>query len=538
MRHHSAFIKPTDPPQPLPGDGPASQPGIPSADEEKLRLTQFAIDHCSDAAYWMTGDGTIFYVNEQVCKILGYSPQELIGMTIYDIDPNFRQDTWVDHWQVLRESRSLRLESVHRTKTGHNIPVDISANYVRFGDREYYCAFARDLTEHLRIQRKNREYELRLSSAQRMEALGTLAGGIAHDFNNILSSILGFSELAMECVASDNPVSDHVREIYTAGLRAKELVNQILTFSRQSEPEKQPIQLKLIVKEVLKLLRASIPTTINIRTNIRSNGLVMADPSQLHQILMNLATNARHAMQTDGGTLTVELTEVDLGPDFTVIHPEIEPGRYLQLVVADTGNGIAPEDIGRIFDPFFTTKKHGEGTGLGLSVVHGIVCEHGGTITVQSEPGQGARFQVYLPMLRLNRRPVPVETEPLPTGDERILLVDDEPAIVNMVSQVLKRLGYGVTCRTSAIEALGLFRERSDQFDLVLTDLTMPHLPGNKLAAEILAIRADIPVILCTGYSGEISESAIRELGIKELIMKPILKKTLAITLRKVLDTK
>ncbi|MDA8140403.1 MAG: ATP-binding protein [Desulfobacteraceae bacterium] len=515
--------------------GPAGRQNGPSA-EEAFWMSQFIMDNCSDAAYWLTPEGKILYVNEQACRVLEYSRDELAQLTIYDVDPNFREDTWADHWQVIKNNHCLRLASVHRTKSGRIIPVDISSHHVEIGGRQYNCAFARDLTEQRQIERQNRDYESRLNAAQRMEALGILAGGIAHDFNNILSSILGFSELAIEGLAQENPQYDHIREIYTAGLRAKELVNQILTFSRQAEHEKQPIQLKLIVKEVLKLLRASMPATIAIRTNIQSNGLVMADPSQLHQILMNLATNARHAMQTDGGTLNVELKELELDPAFCAAHPEIDPGRYVQLSVADSGHGIAPEIIERIFEPFFTTKKKGEGTGLGLSMVHGIVRDHGGTITVQSVLGQGTTFHVFLPLMQLSRTRTISEKEILPTGSEHILLVDDEPALVTMASQMLERLGYRVTSRANPSEALALFQENASQFDLVLTDLTMPHLPGNKLATELLKIRPEIPIILCTGYSGELSDLTMEEIGVKALITKPILKKDLSLLVRKVLD--
>lgn len=504
--------------------------------EETLRLTQFAIDHCSDAAYWMEPDGHIFYVNDEACRILEYSREELLKMTVYDIDPNFQPDTWTDHWQVITHSRRLRLESIHLTKSGRRIPVDISANYVRFGEKEYNCSFARDLSEKKQVERKAREYEMRLSMSQRMEALGTLAGGIAHDFNNILSSILGFSELALDTIDHETVLYDNVREIFTAGMRARDLVRQILTFSRQAEHEKQPVQFKIIVKEALKLLRASIPTTIAIRANIVSDALVLADPSQLHQIVMNLCTNAAHALQPEGGTMEVALTDVDLDADYAATHPDIEPGRYMQLTVTDTGKGIPKEIIGRIFDPFFTTKKQGEGTGLGLSMVHGIVHDHGGHVSVVSQEGGGAAFTVHLPLLQRTKRAARLESECLPSGKEHILLVDDEAAVVKMSTQMLQRLQYQVTSRTSSIEALALFNEKSSQFDLVITDFTMPNLTGPKLAAELIKIRPTIPIILCTGFSGEISDEKAAKLGIKAIIMKPIAKSELATTVREVLD--
>lgn len=503
---------------------------------ETLRLTQFAIDRCSDAAYWMEPDGRIIYVNKEACRILGYPREELLDMTVFDIDPNFEQDAWVDHWQVIKQAKSLRLESVHRAKCGRIIPVDISANYVQFDNKAYNCAFARDLTEKREAGQKAKEYEFRLNMAQRMEALGMLAGGIAHDFNNILSSILGFSELALESIESDTLLHDNVREIFTAGMRARDLVRQILTFSRQTEQERQPVQMKLIVKETLKLLRASMPATIAIRSDTRFDGLVMADPGQLHQIVMNLCANAGYAMQPGGGTLTVGLKQVDLGPEYTDTHPQIDSGSYVQFTVTDTGRGIAPESLNRVFDPFFTTKKQGEGTGMGLSMVHGIITEYGGSIDVRSDPDKGSTLTAYLPLMQRTQRGVAADARALPTGMEHILFVDDEPAITKMASQMLRRLNYRVTHLTSSIEALALFREQASQFDLVITDFTMPHLTGPKLAAEIMAVRPEIPIVLCTGYSGEISEPKAEEMGIKAFILKPISKSILANTVRKVLD--
>lgn len=506
--------------------------------EETLRLTQFAIDHCSDAAYWMEPDGRIFYVNREACRILGYTREELLGMSVYDIDPNFYAATWTDHWQLIQEKHSLSLESVHRTRSGCNIPVDISANYVRFGDREYNCIFARDLTEKKRTQQKTREYEIRMHMSQRMQALGTLAGGIAHDFNNILSSMLGFSELALDTITENTELHDNVREIFAAGIRARDLVRQILTFSRHAEHDKQPLQFKIVVKEALKLLRASIPATIDIRSDLRSDRLVMADPSQMHQIVMNLCANGSHAMQPEGGVLEVTLKTVELTVEHADTLPDTKPGAHIELTVSDTGQGIEPGILDRIFDPFFTTKKQGEGTGLGLSMVHGIVSEHGGQILVRSNVGRGTTFTVYLPVLeRPGKCRIETDRE-LPTGNERILLVDDEPSLAKMAATMLQRLNYQVTHLTSGIEALAYFSDNPACYDLVITDLTMPFLPGHKLAAKLKDIRPEIPVIICTGYNDRISEDLLQTIGIQSLLIKPIEKSQLAATVREVLDSR
>ncbi len=504
--------------------------------EQKPELTRFMIDHCSDAIFWLDQDGAIVHVNEQACRMLGYMREKILTMTIYDIDPNFQSDTWTDHWDVIGRSKVLRLESVHRTSDGGLIPVEISANCIDIEDKKLNCMFVRDLSRQRNIERKTREYEIRINRAQRMEALGTLAGGIAHDFNNILSSILGFSELSLDGVEPDTLIYDNIKEIFSAGIRARDLVKQILAFSRQTVQEKQPLQAKLIVKEALRLLRASIPATIKVRSNINSNGLILADPGQLHQIVMNLCTNASHAMQPNGGTLQVELKETELGPDYAESHPEVEPGRFIQLTVSDTGSGIAPDILPQIFEPFFTTKKQGEGTGMGLSVVHGIVREYGGSIHVASKVDEGATFTVYFPQLENLREAVLKTMNDLPAGQERILLVDDEPSVAKATALMLGRLGYKVTHCSDSIEAYEKFQFDPSQFDLIVTDYTMPSLPGDKLARLMMNIRPSIPIILCTGYNGNITATKAKELGIKAFLTKPVEKKILSETVRQTLD--
>jgi PAS domain S-box-containing protein len=506
--------------------------------EEALRLTQFAIDHCPDAAYWMEPDGRIFYVNQEACRCLGYTREELLGRSIYDIDPNFLPGTWSDHWRLLKEKGSVRLESVHRSKSGQNIPVDLSAQFIRFGERECNCTFARDLSEKKRAQQKTREYEMRMHNSQRMEALGVLAGGIAHDFNNILASILGFSQLAMDNIPEDSEPFDNIREIFKAGLRARDLVRRILSFSRRTEDRKEPVLIRTVIEEVLKLMRASLPSTIGIATDLQSDDLIMADAGRMHQILMNLCTNAGQAMQPEGGLLQVALRTVELTDDDTAAHPGCSPGPHIELVVRDNGPGIAPDIMDRIFNPFFTTKKQGEGTGLGLSVVHGIVGNHAGFIRVCSKAGRGAAFSVYLPVLQKNRlvqRPAQMDRR-LPTGKEHILLVDDEHAVARTTMMMLKRFGYQVTCLTSSIEALAFFNDAPQTYDLVLANASMPHLPGTKMAVEMMNIRPDIPILLCAGLREAVSEAEVQSLKVQGVITKPVDKNVLARKVREVLD--
>jgi CheY-like chemotaxis protein len=372
-----------------------------------------------------------------------------------------------------------------------------------------------------------------------MEAIGTLAGGIAHDFNNILSPLLGHAELLMSDLNEDSPLQASVNEIYRASLRARDLVQQILAFSRQTEDELKPIKIHPAVKEALTLLRASLPKTINIEQNIDSNcGAVIADPTQIHQIAMNLATNAYHAMEDTGGTLKVALKQVQMEPDQSK-NIGLVPGTYACLTVSDTGCGIQKEILDKIFDPYFTTKGKSKGTGLGLSVVHGIVKGYGGDIHIKSEPGKGTEVCVYLPIIESKiEKGATHSIESIQGGTEKILLVDDEEAIVRMEQQMLKQLGYQVTTRTGSIDALEAFKANPDRYDLIITDMTMPNMTGIQLAQEIKKIRPEIPIIICTGFSDQINEEKCKAMGIQGYVMKPIVRKEFAGTIRTVLDRK
>jgi CheY-like chemotaxis protein len=343
--------------------------------------------------------------------------------------------------------------------------------------------------------------------------------------------------MALNDVDNRAVLQSNLKEVLNAGNRAKDLVKQILAFSRQTDQEMKPLAVKPIVKEALKLLRASIPTTIEIRQNITSEAVVLADPTQIHQVLMNLCTNAEHAMRDTGGILEVSLGHEKLNSEFVAIDNGLLPESYLCLTVSDTGHGMSSETVQRIFDPFYTTKGREEGTGMGLAVVLGIVKAHGGKITVDSEPGQGATFKVYLPVLKSDKKPQSQAKQTRPTGNERILFVDDEKPLADLGKLMLERLGYNVSTRTSSLEALEVFKAKPDKFDLVITDMTMPNMTGDKLAQEMMKIRSDIPVILCTGYSQQITKESTHKMGIKELILKPIVMDDLAKIVRRNLTT-
>ena len=390
--------------------------------------------------------------------------------------------------------------------------------------------FSRDMTD-------TRKLEAQLLQAQKMEAIGTLAGGIAHDFNNILSPLMGYAELLRDDIPGNSPLQNYLNEILRAASRAKDLVQQILTFSRQDDQDIKPVKIGPVVQEALKLLRSTIPKTIEIIEDIDPDcGAVFAHPTQMHQIIMNLATNAYHAMEETPGMLKVQLKQVRLDSDHWAF-PELAPGEYVQLCVADSGVGIKKQDMDKIFDPYFTTKEHTKGTGLGLSVVQGIVKKLKGLIHVYSEPGKGTEVHVYLSLAdRFSSNLETSQTLPVSGGSENILLVDDEDTIVKLQRNILERLGYRVSVYTRSMEALEAFRKNPAFFDLIVTDMTMPVMTGARLAAEIRRIRPDIPVILCTGFSDQVNEEKCRSMGIQGYILKPIIRTEFTRMIRRLLD--
>ena len=470
--------------------------------------------------------GNITHANPAVTAMLGYSKEECIGGKLQDIGFSHDMDNFQKIMHTLDTIGIIQYDDVPaKTKAGQTLFVDM---YLVDRASLVQCNI-RNITESKKLLAE-------LLRAQKLESIGVLAGGIAHDFNNILSAIIGYSELAYVKIETDSEVKAYIQGVLTAAERAKSLVKQIMAFSRQDKEEKRPVQIGLIVKEVLKFIRASVPTTIDIRENIQSRSLILADPTRIHQVLMNLCTNAAHAMREKGGILEVTLSDVEIGSGFASAHPEIQPGFSTRLTISDTGHGMTPQVMGRIFDPFFTTKIKGEGTGLGLSVVHGIVKDCGGIITVNSEPDKGTNFHLYFPVIESKVEEKPAKDTVIPTGIERILVVDDEASLVDIAQKILAALGYTVDGRTSSLEALKLFKAMPDKFDLVITDMTMPQMTGDRLAKALIKIRPDIPVILCTGFSEMITKERAEAMGIKAFLMKPPLKEEMAHTIRRVLD--
>ena len=508
--------------------------------DQELNLIKRSIEYSAYPFHWIKKDGHFFYNNKAACDSLGYTREELSSMRVSDINPDFTSERWPNHWEELKIEKSVTFDTRHRHKNGEIFPVEINANYMEFDDQEHVFVYIKNISDKIQFEKKQKNLEKQLQQAQKMEALGTLAGGVAHDFNNILSAIMGYSELALLEITDAKKSQAYVKKVMTAGHRATKLVEQILAFSRHNDQNLKPQILGPIIKEVLQLLRSSIPSTIEIKSYIDPNcGLVLSDPTQIQQIVMNLSTNAYHAMRNTGGRMTINLRPTDRTNDDNLFgNIFLEPGPYLKLEISDTGHGMSEDHMDKIFNPYFTTKKKGEGTGLGLSIVHGIVKSLNGDIDLKSKVGEGTSVFVYLPVIE-EEEPQKMELEsqdPLPQGNERILFVDDEKYVVDFSEIMLASMGYSVVGFTDSEAALEAFKNDPDDFDLVVTDLTMPYLTGKQLTRLIHDVRPDLPVILCTGYGDPLPQKEAEALGIKGYLIKPILKKDLAEMIRQVLD--
>ena len=506
--------------------------------EEELQLARFCIDHAAVAIFRVADEGKIMDVNEHACRSLGYSRQELLGMTIFDIDPTFSPEKWVEHRRKLAAERVRVIQTQHRRKDGTRFPIEITANYFEKDGKGFTFSFVTDISGRIEAERDREKLEAQLRQAQKMEAIGTLAGGIAHDFNNILSVIIGNANLLEFSDGLAEADRSGLQQILTAAERARQLVKQILTFSRRGEQQRLLVNLKPVVKETFNFLKATLPSSIEVRQSIHADaGAILADPTQMQQVLMNLCTNAAHAMENqETGVLEIGMEKAWIPPEQARFEPDVEPGEFVKLTVADTGPGIEPWVRERMFEPYFTTKEPGKGTGLGLSVVHGIVKAHGGFIKVYSEAGKGTSFHVFLPVAEGDGKTAAPRDTRLPRGSETILVVDDEKALTDMAQLMLEHLGYRVETRTSPLEAIEAFRANPGKYHGVITDMTMPQMNGLNLSKKLLEIRADLPILLCTGFSDAANEQKARAVGIREFAFKPLALSDFAKTLRKMLD--
>jgi len=504
--------------------------------EEKYRTM---IQRSNDMIWTIDKTGKFTFFNEQTEKASGLRLDEWIGKSLIPLTVDEDLPMIKEVFQKSIKGESLQYELRFKKQNQELLTISVNtAPIFKNGKVNEILSFGRDITEQKNSEKEKMRLETHLQQAQKMESIGTLAGGIAHDFNNILSSIFGYSQLAEIHINQPEKAKEYINKLVKGAQRASALIQQILTFSRQSEFEKQPLSVFLYVKEALTLLRSSIPSNIEIKENILSKAKVMADPTQIHQVVMNLCTNAYHAMSDTGGVLTVELQDIEIPEPENNAEINISAGKYIKLQVSDTGHGIDKKNLGRIFDPYFTTKEIGKGTGLGLAVVAGIIEKQNGFIRLFSEVGSGSRFQVFWPRIEQNGSPDVSEKKKTDMfmGTEKIMLVDDEPDILDTLQAILERQGYGITTFKDGASALQSFGEDPDKFDLIITDMTMPRMAGDELSVEVLKIRKDMTIILCTGYSENISEDKARKIGISEYVQKPITAQSLSYLIREVLD--
>ncbi|GJL67726.1 MAG: hypothetical protein NPIRA06_03610 [Nitrospirales bacterium] len=498
------------------------------------------VDHIKEVFWVFAPDQSeIWYVSPQYETVWGRScasfiedPRSLWNAIHPQDQPRFlTRQIEPDGNGVQGECRIVRPDNTIRWVRIQTVPIRKSN-----GDLLSLAGVAEDITDRKRVEEALTKTERQFRQSSRMEAIGTLAGGIAHDFNNILTAILGYTELALATVPKESRTQRNLQEVLTAGHRAKHLVLQILTFSRQAGQGKKPTPLHMVVREALKLLRSTIPTTIEIRQSLKTESTILADPTQMHQIIINLCTNAEYAMREPGGILYVALEDVEVTEDLTGAISGLHIGPHVRLTVEDTGSGMTPEVLERLFDPFFTTKPIGEGSGMGMAVVHGIITGHRGAIVVHSVVNKGTKIEVYLPTVPTQVSGPLHDPKAIQNGKESILFVDDEETIVRLGKELLTQLGYTVEVHTSSIEALRTFSEDPHRFDLVITDQAMPGLTGEALSRELLRIRPDLPIILCTGFSHVISAERAKTLGIQGYLMKPLAIRDLVPIIRHVLD--
>jgi PAS domain S-box-containing protein len=501
---------------------------------ERLRLVA-AVEQAIEGIVILDSEGLIHYVNPAFER-MNRSHSDVLGKDYGKILAGDKKDHRLEKEIInaVRKGKGWEGRIIRKRKDLPSLDLDVSFSpiYDHSGTIINYLAVERDVTHEVRLQQHIRQ-------TRKMEALGTLAGGIAHDFNNILNPIFINTEQALMDLPENSTMYQSLQSVMEAAERGKDLVKQIVTFSRQKEQERKPLKLEPLVKETLKFLRASLPKTVDIQENIqKETGSILANPTQIHQVIMNLCSNAAYAMRQSGGILEVGLTEVEVDTEMANRHPGLTPGPYQRLTVTDTGEGMTRDVIERAFDPFFTTKKPGEGTGMGLSVVHGIVDLYDGSISCYSELGKGTTFNVFLPRAEGDESSQEDFSMPLATGKERILLVDDEKPQVESIQSVLDRLGYRVVATTDSLKALEIFRKNPRAFDLVITDQTMPGMTGIKLAEELLLIRPDVPIVLCTGFSETVDADRADALGIHQFLMKPFSIGEISGTLRRALRKK
>ena len=503
--------------------------------EESQQRYKILFDAASDAIFLHRTDGTLLDINAVACRRLGYAREALLAVNYSDLTPPEDQIRSATLMEQLSCKRTFAYETVLLHTDRHPMPVEINCRLIEINGDKAILSMARDTSERRRAEAAMRDLQGQLIQAQKLEAIGTLAGGIAHDFNNLLLPISGYAELIRLSLDPGSVQAGQIGEILKAAKRAKEMVRHILAYSRQQAVECRPLQLSGVVEDAFSLLSVTMPSTVQLVCDIQSpDAWVMADPSQMQQVIMNLGTNAYHAMADTGGALTLVLDTVVLNPASGAAPLDLPPGDYVRLSVADTGCGMAPHLIERIYDPYFTTKPAGKGTGLGLSVAMGIVQRHGGRIAVSSRPEHGSRFDIYLPQHQSGKDASAVHAEANGErprgGGQRVLVIDDDAQVLSSLADMLQAIGYDPLRFATASEALASIRLHPRHFDLVVTDMTMPHMTGIDVAQAVTALDIDLPVVLCTGFSEKSLEQRAREAGVRQILHKPVMLADLART--------
>lgn len=513
--------------------------------KESEQWLSTTLNSIGDAVIATDEKSVVKFMNPVARTITGWKSEDAIGRPLNEIfniiNEQTREKVENPVTKVIRENKTVGLanHTLLISKNGNETPIDDSGAPIRDKDENIIGVVLvfRDISDYKQAEKERGQLQKQLQQSQKMESIGTLAGGIAHDFNNILGIILGNIELAISKIPESHPVQENLEAMKIASLRATDVIQQLLSFSRKTEQSRQPVRIGDITNECIRFLRSSIPTTIEIKTYLPDKPIVvMAVPTQIHQVLINLCNNSAHAVGEDGGVISIHLDNISLD-GAKAKSMDLNPGPYAKISVGDTGKGISKDNMNKIFDPYFTTKEIGKGSGIGLSVVHGIIKNHDGKVLVESEKGIGTKFDIYLPLAETELKMKAKKRKPnTPKGTERILFVDDEPLIADISCQILEQLGYKVTPQTSSPQALEMLKVQPEYFDLVITDMSMPKLTGDKLAMEILKIRKDLPVIICTGFNERIDNEYVKSIGAKALIMKPITKVKLAETVRMALD--
>ena len=506
--------------------------------EKKYRLL---VENQTDLLVKVDREGRFQFVSPSYCRMFGKTEEELLGKTFMPlVHPDDCETTTKEMKKLYRPPHTAYLEQRAMTKDGWTWLAWLDTAVLdEKGDVAEIIGLGRDISDKKQAEIEREKLQTQLQQSRKMEAVGTLSGGIAHDFNNILAVIPGNAELASDDIPDWNPASKSLKEIQRASIRAKDMIKQLLAFSRKSNEVSKPVNMASVIKESIKMLRSAIPASVEFKQHYSGNScIIMGNASQISQIMMNLATNSAYAMAKEGGLLEVTLEKIGLLEEKSCFHQVLSPGAYVRLKVRDTGDGMESEILPRIFDPYYTTKEVGKGTGMGLSVVHGIVKSYSGGIWVESQPGEGTVFEIYIPALDKMPEEEKEPDEEIKGGSESILLVDDEASLVNLNHQRLERLGYDVKSTTKPVEALEWFKANPDQFDVIITDMTMPRMTGDRLTSEILAIRPNMRVIICSGYSERMSEKKAETLGMCKYLEKPIDIRNLAAVLREALQEK